>query len=107
MPSHHIHTPHPNTPLSTDELEGGSCLSTARTLDVRLMWRLIFLGKQALKVLRNRDPVCQLVQLLAETVDGLLVHVRLGDELWEVGCGELVFYSISRMQGGGREGKVG
>lgn len=105
MPSHHLHTPHPNTPSSTDELEGGSSLSTARTLDVRLMRRLILLGKQAFKVLRNRDPVCQLVQLLAKTVDGLLIHVRLGDELWEVGCEDSVLCSISRIQVGGREGK--
>lgn len=75
------------------------------------MRRLILLGKQALKVLRNRDPVCQLVQLLAETVDGLLVHVRLGDELWEVGYGEVsACYCVGWRKGWeekGREGKRG
>ena len=73
------------------------------------MRRLILLGKQALKVLRNRDPVCQLVQLLAETVDGLLVHVRLGDELWEVGCGETGKHVLlcKEERGRGRDGEGG
>lgn len=76
-------------------------LTPGGALNIRLMRRLILFRKQALKVLRDRDPVCQLVQLLAETVDGLLVHVGLSDELWEVGWGE----RLARVVVYGREGR--
>ena len=32
------------------------------------------------------DPICHLHELLFQTCNGRLVHVRLGDELWELDC---------------------
>lgn len=55
--------------------------TVASLLDVILAWGLIFLDEIFGRVLT--EPIGQLGQLLPKTVDGLLIHIGLGDEFWE------------------------
>ena len=61
------------------ELVAPNTLNAPRLLDILLACGLVLGGEEAGGVLA--EPLRQLGEFLAEAVDGLLVHVGLGDEL--------------------------
>lgn len=61
--------------------------NTADLLDVVLARSLVWSSEEARRVLA--EPLGQLVEFFAEAVDGLLVHVCLGDEFGEGDCHKL------------------
>jgi hypothetical protein len=71
-------------------------LDISRLVDIFLAGRLILADE--VRGDMTAEPVCKLHELLAETIHGLLIHVRLGNELWERHCAELVETRQERRQ---------